>query len=62
MWFGTPDKSLVGVEVNHIRVSTRKSLLILDTNSMLPPRMRKPENVRVYLPNDPNVSAADEPR
>ena len=62
MWFGTPDKMLVGVEVNHIRVSTRKSLLILDTNSMLPPRMRKPENVRVYLPTDPNVSAADEPR
>jgi hypothetical protein len=54
LWFGTPDKSLVGVEVNHIRVSTRKSLLILNGNSMLPPRMRKLENVRVYLPADPN--------
>ena len=54
MWFGTPDKMLVGVEVNHIRISTRKSLLILDANLMLPPRIHKPENVRVYLPTDPN--------
>ncbi|MEL7499371.1 MAG: hypothetical protein AAFN77_17325 [Planctomycetota bacterium] len=54
LWLGTPDKMLVGVELNHIRVSMRKSLLILDANSMLPPRMRKPDNVRVYLPADPN--------
>jgi hypothetical protein len=50
LWFGTPDKMLVGSEINHVRVSTRKSLLVLDANSMLPPRMRKPENVRAYLP------------
>ena len=62
VWFGTPDKMLVGSKVHHVWVSTRKSLLIFDTNSMLPPRVRKPENVRVYFPTDPNVSAADEPR
>lgn len=62
MWFGTPDKSLVGSRVHQVWVSRRKQLLILDTNSMLPPRMRKPENVRVYLPTDPTVSPADEPR
>jgi hypothetical protein len=47
---GTPDKSLFGSHVNHVRVSTRKKLLFLDANSMLPPRMRKSENVRAYLP------------
>lgn len=52
LWFGTPDKSLFGSEVNHVWVSTRKELLILDGNSMLPPRMRKPENTRTYLPAD----------
>lgn len=41
LWLGTPDKSLFGSEVNHIWVSTRKQLLILDGNSMLLPRMRK---------------------
>jgi hypothetical protein len=32
LWFGTPDEMLVGSEVNHVRVSTRKSLLFLDAN------------------------------
>ena len=50
MWSGTPEKVLVGVEVSYIRVSTRKPLFFLDANSMLPPRMREPENVRAYLP------------
>ena len=54
LWLGTPDKSLFGSEVDHIWVSTRKQLLILDGNSMLPPRMRKPENTRAYLPADWN--------
>ncbi|MCS7468597.1 hypothetical protein NZK35_18240 [Stieleria sp. ICT_E10.1] len=33
---GTPDKSLFGSQVHEVWVSTRKQLLILDTNSMLP--------------------------
>ena len=59
LWFGTPDNMLLGAKVSQVWVSRRKRLLILDTNSMLPPQARKPERVRVYLSVDPNESAAD---
>ena len=54
MWFGTPDESLVGSKVSHVWAGTRKQLLILDGNWRLPPRMRKPENLRAYLQTDWN--------
>jgi hypothetical protein len=60
LWFGIPDNMLLGAKVSQVWVSRRKQLLILDTNSMLPPQMRKPERVRVYLSVDPNDSAAGE--
>lgn len=59
LWLGTPDKMVFGSKVSQVWVSRRKQLLILDTNSMLPPRMRKSEKVRVYLSAAPNESAAD---
>jgi hypothetical protein len=52
LWLGTPDESLFGAEVHYVRLDTMRAFLILDSNSMLPPRMRKTNNVAAYSPAD----------
>jgi hypothetical protein len=52
LWLGTPDKSLFGAEVHFVWLDTMRRSLILDGNSMLPPRLRKSDNVVAYSPAD----------